>query len=193
MKHLTPAAALIALLTLSGCGRRAAPMLTGAVTADDAVYVYLSVDPSARGTLIAHGAGASTPVAVTPTRLTPGQGYFLHMVAINGTGRAGVLGEFRLNGPRLHFADGSQRLLTGLPGWSAGYGGAAPDLAPQPWTSPAGGLFPEGANGAPPWGLTKGIAPAAQWIWPADARSFPAGPPNACTRCSADFSAVILP
>jgi hypothetical protein len=105
----------------------------------------------------------------------------------------GFLGEFRLNGAGFHVADGSRKLLTGLPGWSAGFGGGASVLAPQAWRSPGGGVFREGANGAAAWGAVKGIASAAQWIWAADARSAPAGPPDACTRCAVDFSVVILP
>jgi len=189
-------AAALALLALTGCHRRHGPdgpTLTGALTADEAFYAYLSTSPSERGVLIAHGDRAGTAVAVTPTPLIPGQGYFLHMVAINLGGRGGVIGEFRLNGDGFRFADGGRRLLTGLPAWSAGYGGGASNLAPPAWGSPGGGVFPQGANGAAPWGAVKGIAPAAQWIWPADARSAPTGPPNACTRCAADFSAVILP
>jgi len=196
MRRLTAATLALALAAgaLAGCHRRTAPAtLTGAVTADDAFYAYLSTSPSERGTLIASGDRAGPPVAITPTVLIPGQSYFLHVVAIDIGGRGGFLGEFRLNGAGYRFADGSKRLLTGLPGWSAGYGGRAPSIAPPAWSSPGGGVFPEGANGAAPWGPVKGIAPAAQWIWPADIQSAPSGPPTACTRCAADFSAVITP
>jgi hypothetical protein len=163
------------------------------VTADDGFYAYLSDSPSAHGTLIAHGEPAGGAVAVEPTPLVPGQSYVLHVAAINSAGPGGLLGEFRLNGAGFRFADGGRRLFTGPPGWSAGFGGGASALLPQVWGSPGGGVFPKGANGAPAWGVVDGIDSAAQWSWAADDRSAPAGPPNACTRCAADFSAVILP
>jgi hypothetical protein len=186
------AAVALGLGLAGGCARTGG-VLTGDVTADNAFFVYLSTSPTERGALIASGDAWGATFKLKPTPLTEGRTYFLHVETINYGDQAGLIGDFRLSGDELHFANGRQELLTGPSGWLGGFNSPNSSLTQQSWVQPQAAVASEGANGVGPWGKVADVGAAARWIWPTDARSAPSGPNSVCGYCTVDFSATITP
>jgi hypothetical protein len=83
--------------------------------------------------------------------------------------------------------------LTNTANWSASYNSSNSSVAAQPWVTPGGTVFAEGANGVIPWGTIAGIGSTAQWIWASDRSSAPGGTTQGgvCGDCTVDFSTTI--
>jgi hypothetical protein len=192
MRLRSVAVVALGLGLVGGCARTGS-VLTGDVTADNAFFVYLGASPAERGTLIASGDAWGTTVKLKPTPLAAGRTYYLHIEAINYGDQAGLIGDFRLSGDRLHFANGRQELLTGTSAWLGDFNNPNSSVTPQSWVAPKAAVASEGANGVGPWGKVADVGAAAQWIWPTDARSAPSGPSSVCGYCTVDFSATITP
>jgi hypothetical protein len=180
-------------LTAPACSLKTGATLTGQVSADNAVYVYLSDDPSKLGKLIASGDNWRTTLDLKPTKLAGGRTYYLHVEAINYGDQGALIGAFHLSGAAFHFANGARTLITDTAGWSGGFNDGNADVKPQPWVAPAGPVFSQGANGVGTWGVVAGVPATAQWIWPSDHQSAPDGPTGACGSCTVDFSATLSP
>lgn len=132
-----------------------ADVLTSKLSVDNGYSIYISTDDSVQGTLFGAANDWYTTYTNTVT-LDPNTNYFLHLVAYDQGGVAGVLGEFSLSGTGLHFANGLTTLTTNTTDWSGnitGFGTAYTAL------SDAGG------NGVGPWGTNNSISSAARWIW----------------------------
>ena len=203
-------AAVMAIALLGASPFAVAATLGGTVTADNAIFVYLSTSTSTLGTLIAQDSSWQTPVSFSNVAIAPGSIYYLNIEAINSGSSAGFLGQFALSGTGYAFSNGSQSLLTDTTDWHGGYnnnyGGTASgsgtsttySYVAQSWVTPTGGITSAGSNDSPPWnayfnGLAPGIAAAADWIWPSDPQSMPSGPTSAsstgpCQFCTVDFS-----
>jgi hypothetical protein len=178
MKTVATAAALGAfgLSSLAfGGAAQAQTTLSLTMAGDDTFQVSFSASPTSPGTLIGSGANWSTTYHFTTGPLKPGQTHYLRVLLHNTGGPGGLIGAFHLSSRAFRFAGGSQDLVTGPSGWSGALGGGN--------AAPTGPVFSEGANGAAPWGTVRGVAPAAQWIWPRAA---------VCV-CWASFSATITP
>jgi hypothetical protein len=176
-----------------------ATTLSGALTADNAFFAYISTNNSVAGTLLAKGNYWPTPVSIAPFSLIPGQTYYLHIEVINEGGWGGFLGNFKLSDSQFKFANGSQTLLTNTANWSGSYNSSysSPTPVQQRWLTPSGGVVNEGPNLATtsPWRRSMaGIDPHASWIWPTKAY-YPAtvgsATYGACGYCTVDFSTTI--
>jgi MSHA biogenesis protein MshQ len=180
-------ALVLPLLLLTGISRVASAdtVLTGALTADNAFYAYLSTSPTVLGTLIA-GNGATVPDTdnpyqwsiswpITPQTLVAGQTYYLQIEGINWAEWAGILGSFSLSDSSFYFANGTQYLLTSNAAnvW---------DYSDTGFGVSTGTPVSEGPNSGPNliWysvgGVVSGIDPNAEWIWGSETNSdTPAG------------------
>ncbi len=171
-----------------------ATTLSGTLTVDNAFNAYLSTSASSLGTLLTSGANWGQSFSFSNVALTAGETYYLNIEAANIDGPAGFIGSFGLSGSGFHFANGRQKLNTGVAHWTGGFNAATSNL-PQSWTSAAGSVVALGSNGSAPWYSRSGIASTAQWIWPSDSQSSPGTPTNnggECTNCTVDFQATIL-
>jgi hypothetical protein len=87
------------VLALSGlaailCGQSAnATTLSGALTADNAFYAYISTDDAVLGTLVAEGNNWGATSTFSNFVLTPGQTYYLQVEAINYGGPGALIGS----------------------------------------------------------------------------------------------------
>ncbi len=171
-------AAIGAAALLAGSNALAAqPVLTGAITADNEYAAFLSTSDATLGTFLASGANWQSAQTFTAD-LTPGQTYYLHVIANNwyGPGDMGggnpdaLLGSFSVTGG-FTFANGLQTLDTDTADWRADAGAAVQSLTgPLSWTAPGGAPLSWGANGTAIWGSATGgpiggIGTSAQWIW----------------------------
>jgi hypothetical protein len=142
-----------------------ATSISGAVTADNAFFAYISTSNSVRGTLVASGNDWGTTFTIPSFALTPGQTYYLQIEAINYGGPGAIIGDFTLSDAGFQFANGSQHLLTNTANWLASFNDAnANPAVQQPWVTPTGGVTSQGANGVGPWGTRSGISGSADWI-----------------------------
>src|SRR5215813_748138 len=74
-----------------------ADTLTGTVTMDNNLFVYLSTDDSILGTLLGSSNNFwSTPINITSFSLIPDQTYYLHVQGINQGGWGALVGQFSL-------------------------------------------------------------------------------------------------
>ncbi|WP_334106503.1 PEP-CTERM sorting domain-containing protein [Methylobacillus sp.] len=97
--------------------------------------------------------------------LTPGQNYYLHVVATNLDFQshgyfvdAGFLGSFSLSDAGFSFANGTQTLVTNTTDWTV-------SASRGFWEVPAETPVGDRTNGAAPWGQHLGIDSNATWIW----------------------------
>jgi len=163
-----------------------ASSLSGALTADNAFYAYISTDNTVLGTLVAQGNDWGTTSTFSNFILTPGQTYYLQVEAINYGGPGALIGQFNLSGTGLQFANGSQAILTDTTNWLAIYNNANSNPnAQQPWVTPTGSVYSVGTNGVGPWGTRSGIDGNADWI---DATILGL---SDCQNCTVDFSTPI--
>lgn len=91
------------------------------------------------------------------TSLVEGQDYYLHILATDTGGIAGLLGQFSLTGTNFQFVNGTQSLLTNTKDWNASKTGFGKDYA-----TPS---FASASDISSSWGSTAGISKDAQWIW----------------------------
>ena len=186
---------LAVLLLFFGSARLAsATTISGTLTADNALYVYLSTSDASLGTLIAQGNSWSSAISFSGIALTPGQTYYLQVEAINYGGPGAFIGQVSLDGTGFTFANGATTLLTGATGWAAAYNDGNSDVTAQAWVEPTGGTAVLGPYGVGPWDAVSGINSGAEWIWPGDSSSLPGGDntSGACQYCTVDFSAEII-
>ena len=177
-------AAVVAAL-FAGTGAQAAvPMLSGAITADNEYAAFLSTSDSTLGTLLTSGANWQSAQTFSAD-LTPGQTYYLHVIANNWYGPSdmgggnpdALLGSFAVTGP-FQFANGQQTLDTDTTNWRADPNTVVQNLAgPLTWTAPSDTPWNWGDNGTSIWESVNGapiagISTQAQWIW---SKTDPAG------------------
>lgn len=131
-----------------------ATVLTTRLNVDNYFSAYVSTSDTELGTLFSSGNSWEVTSVGTFT-LLKGQDYFLHIVARDIDGVAGMLGQASLNGTDHQFVNGTQLLLTNTTGWKGSQTGF--------------GAYEQvgayGSNGAQPWGTRTGIQSGAQWIW----------------------------
>ncbi len=148
------------------------------LTVDNSYKLYLSTDDTSPGsTMIGSDATWETTESYSVT-LTPGQDYYLHVVAKDVGVISGFLGDFTLTDTAFSFADGSQYLLTGVDNWqvsATGFGSGY--QTPVLWSY----NLPNAKNGVAPWNTRPNIDANAEWIWH----------PDKCTYCTAYFSTPI--
>src|SRR4051812_8098733 len=89
--------AAVAVLSLSAASA-GAQSLSGNLTVDNAFTAFLSTSATALGTPVATGVNWPTPVSFGPVSLTPGQNYWLQVVADNQGGPGALIGTFTLTG-----------------------------------------------------------------------------------------------
>ena len=169
-----------ALLATSGANADA--ILSGATTADNAFFAYVSSNNATLGTLIGSGNSWPSAFSVLSGTLTPGT-YYLQIEAINYGGPGGFSGIFNLTGSG-QFLNGSQTLTsdpTNLAYWKGIYNDSSGAVSPQAWVQPTGSVYQDTNY---PWGNITGTA---NWIWATDSLSNPGGIP--CDTCTVDFSA----
>jgi hypothetical protein len=174
------------VLALGSAHRAQATTITGALTADNAFFAYLSTSNTSLGTLIAQGNDWPSTFNFTDIALTPGQTYYLQIEAINYGGPGAIIGQFTLSDSGFQFANGTSTLLTDTTDWLAIYNDANSDPnTAQPWVTPTGGVISEGTNGVGPWGTKSGISASADWIDAANNGL------SICQNCTVDFSTTI--
>lgn len=171
-------AAIGAAVLLAGANAQAAqPVLSGTITADNEYAAFLSTSDSTLGTFLTSGANWESAQSFS-FNLTPGQTYFLHVIANNWYGPSdmaggnpdALLGSFSLTGA-FTFANGLQTLDTDTADWRADAGNVVQNLSgPLSWTAPAGTPWNWGDNGTSIWESVNGapiagIGGQAQWIW----------------------------
>lgn len=178
--------AAAALLALSFAQRASATTITGNLTADNALFAFLSTSNATLGTLVAQGNDWGTTFNFSNVPLTAGQTYYIQIEGINYGGPGAVIGSFSLSDSGFKFANGTQTLVTDTTNWSAIFNSSNSDPnTQQPWVTPTGGVVSQGLNGVGPWGFHPAIDANAQWI---------DGATNGlsiCSNCTVDFSAVI--
>jgi hypothetical protein len=163
-----------------------ATSISGALTADNAFFAYISTDNAVLGTLVAQGNDWGATSTFSNFILTPGQTYYLQVEAINYGGPGDLIGQFNLSDTGFQFANGSQSILTDATNWLAIYNNANSNPnAQQPWVTPTGSVFSVGTNGVGPWGTRSGIDGNADWI---DATTLGL---SDCQNCTVDFSTTI--
>lgn len=193
LRKLFACAGFLALFLLTHLPANATT-ISGTIDVDDVFTAYLSTDPNTLGTQVATGNNwfANPPVSFSGAALTPGQTYYLQIVAANLGGPAAFIGDFSLSDAGFAFANGTQHLLTDTIDWTGNLGGT--------WSSPSGTVFSEGLNSdsSTIWhnlypGQIPNISSNAEWIWPTDATS--AITTNGCptNNCTVNFETVIAP
>jgi hypothetical protein len=172
--RMLSASAAAAGLALCAGGVNAAT-LTGDITADNEFQVYISTNPNTLGTEIGSGANWQQAFPISAA-LTPGQTYYLQVIADNFGGPAttdnpdALLASLSVTGAT--FANGSTTLVTDTTDWTASPNGVEQLPSSNPsWTNPTGTPVSEGTNGGSNiWtsvngGPISGIPTNAQWIW----------------------------
>jgi len=159
-------AAMLFLLVTSSVN---ATILTTNINSDNDFVAYISTDDSVAGTQFREVNYPpyhwSTTITDTLT-LTAGQDYYLHIMARDGGGIGGLIGEFSLDSSDHLFANSLSSLVTGTSYWfgnNEGWG--------QPYDT---SLTDLGAVGVGPWGYSGDLISmdsSAHWIWAGDANT----------------------
>lgn len=150
------AAALCGSLVLAAAAHAAT--LSGSVTADDSLRVYLSPDLAADASeLVLDKSSSWGSTESFSAELAPGQTLYLLVAAVNNSGPAMFIGDFSIAGSDAWFANGGAALSTGPLNWLSGTAGfAAAAAAPVSM----------GTNlGLQIWGQRPGISEAAEAVW----------------------------
>ncbi len=129
--------------------------LNGSLTADNSFTAYISSSDNTLGTQIGTGSNFSTVYSLSATTLTPGQDYYLHIVANDWGGPQSLVGDFTVSG-NFEFSNGSQSLSTNTTNWNVNATGFG-----NTYNTP----ISYGVNGAGPWGTRSGISNGALNIW----------------------------
>lgn len=151
--------ASVAALILA-CGAASATQLTTTLHVDNGFVAYISTSDDSTG--IMFGSGNNWPAGfVNSAELDAGTDYYLHILAYDQGGIAGMLGQFSLDGADHQFANGLQSLSTNTTDWkgnNVGFNGSYHNLVSL------------GTNGVGPWGYMGDIPGDATWIWAGDAQ-----------------------
>ncbi len=144
-----------------GCLSQAATTLSGAVTADDSLRVYVSnsLDPASFQLVYDKTSSWGTTGTFAGFSLpTSAQPLYLLVQATNNSGPAMFLGEFSLSGDDYLFGNGSNLLFSDAQNWLVGE---------QDFANAAATPFSMGQNlaGLPIWGQRSGISAEAFAIW----------------------------
>lgn len=153
LKTLAFAAAVLATNAAS------ATVLTSTLFVDNNFVAYISTSDTVEGTAFSSGNNWGTGYVGTTT-LAKGQDYFLHILARDEGGIAGLLGAFSLDGTDHSFVNGTQSLVSGIGaffGNNTGFNGVYNNLGDY------------GINGVGPWGYQAGATADARWIWSGNA------------------------
>lgn len=175
--QLLISAVAVAALFAGTSVQAAVPMLTGAITADNEYAAFLSTSDSTLGTYLTSGNNWEAAQTFS-ANLTPGQTYYLHVVAnnwygpsdMNGGNPDALLGSFAVTGP-FQFANGQQTLDTDTTNWRADPNSVVQDLTgPLTWTAPSDTPWNWGDNGTSIWESVNGapiagVSASAKWIW----------------------------
>jgi hypothetical protein len=146
----------------------AGPTVSGTLSGDNTVYVYVSTDPTQQGTLITSGGTWQDTTSFNDVALTPGVVNYLHFEVVDTGSVYGLIGGFSLSGSGATFANGTTQLLTNATSatdWSGTFNSSGdPSTAPG-WVATSGGaVSDEGANGTSPWVDLTNIDSSAHWI-----------------------------
>jgi hypothetical protein len=141
-----------------------ATTLTSGVNVDDEFNEYISSSATnlTNATLIQSGENWGQTFTATSAALT-GPTEYLIIEAFNLGGPGGFLGDFSLSNTGYQFANGTQTLLTGNPGWNVSVtnlAGTSTNIVSNPYVSATN----EGQNGVGPWGFQGNVNPNADWI-----------------------------
>ncbi|MEW7848551.1 PEP-CTERM sorting domain-containing protein [Massilia aurea] len=145
----------IALAAVFATSTASATVLNSVIHVDNRFAAYISTSDTVQGTQFAWGTDWGWGFPAT-TSLLKGQDYFLHILAYDDSGVAGLMGQFTLVGTDHTFVNGTQSLLTNtvdFKGNNTGFNGVYSALGEY------------GTNGANPWGLQQDTAANAKWIW----------------------------
>lgn len=136
----------------------AQPIISAAMTCDNAFTAYISTDPNTQGTAFLSGSNWAATFNGS-TALNSGAGtYYLHIFAEDFGLPAAFIGGFSLDSTDAIFANGTQTLLTNTVDWQCNTTG---------WGTAFQTPTDLGVNGVGPWGFRTGIDQAAHWIWDA--------------------------
>jgi hypothetical protein len=145
--------AAVSVLAIAIAHHAHATTISGAMTADNAFFAYISTNNSTSGTLVSQGNDWGTTFTFSNFALSTGQTYYLHIEAINYGGPGAVIGEFNLSDASFRFANLTQTLVTDTVNWAATYNNSNSDPnTQQPWVTATGGVVSLGSNGVGPWG-----------------------------------------
>lgn len=126
------------------------------ITSNDSFFLYISQDDSEEGALVGKGRGWSSIHSIN-ANLVPGATNYLHIKCVDNKGPiAAFIGDFSLNDPNFHFADGSRHIVTSEESWRVyidRFGGTL------------GSVVAIGKNGVGAWSTRFGIDLDASWIW----------------------------
>lgn len=173
---------LLGGLLLGSGGMAQATILDASMTTDDSFTAYVSTSSSTLGTAFLSGTFWGTVYAGSAT-LTPGQNYWLNILAYDGQSPGGTIGQFTIGDTNFLFANGTSTLLTNTTNWlGALYNGSS-------WVAPTGSVVSYGANGVSPWGTRSGIDSNADWIWPTAGTTSSGA---ACANCTVELQAEII-
>lgn len=136
-----------------------ATVLNSTLYVDNNFVAYISTSDTVQGTEFS--SGNNWPTGYTgSTTLTKGQDYFLHILARDEGGVAGLMGAFSLTGTDHSFVNGTQSLVSStsaFKGNNTGFNGVYNALGDY------------GVNGVSPWWFQGGAPADARWIWSGDA------------------------
>jgi len=181
LKSILVATALISI----AASAHATATLTGTLTADNAFNAYLSTSANTLGTEIASGTNWQSVQTLAAQTLTPGNTYYLQIVAWNYDNSAtpgtiapanlpgnpdAFIGSFSLSGTGFVFANGGTSLNTDTTDWQSEVV-ASPSYTID-WNAPGGTpvSFATNADTSSIWygadgGPLAGISPNADYVW----------------------------
>ncbi len=143
----------------------AGPTLSGTLTGDNTVYVFVSTNDSQQGQLVTSGNTWQHTTALNDVALTPGVVNYLHFEVVNSGSVYGLLGNFTLSGSGATFANGTNALDTNTVNWSGSFNSLGDSGSAPAWVPATGTVINEGENGAGAWATTfNNIDPSADWI-----------------------------
>jgi hypothetical protein len=170
-RHLLNAAAVAAILVAGAA--RADTLSINSLLVDNGFNAYLSTSDSTLGTLFDSGNNWRLAYAAS-TALTPGQNYYLHIVASNWGSSDGVDGSFGITGSNFVFENGTTTLTTAT----------ASDFKANDALSSSTAVYngqtyahydPTGANWFAPTATAKIGSPpnwGAPWLWSATNQAY---------------------
>ncbi len=143
----------VALAAGTACAQ---PIISAAMTCDNAFTAYISTDPNTQGTAFLSGNSWGSTYNGSAS-LDSGAGtYYLHVFAQDFGLPAAMIGSFSLDSTDATFANGTQTLLTNTTDWQCNTTG---------WGTAFHAPVDLGVNGVGPWGFKTGIDQNAHWIW----------------------------
>jgi hypothetical protein len=135
--------------------------LSGYLTGDKSIDVYVSTDDNVAGTYLGSGNNWQSTYTFRQD-LTKGQNYFFHVLAQGTGGIAGFIGDFSLDGTDHVFPNNQKTISTNTTNWKVSTSG---------WNNYVNASMVNGNNGVSPWGTRPYISSGATWIWSSDAQN----------------------